>query len=509
MWTRNLAKMPRFTYKELDDCLVNSESSVDKKTKGATRNKKLGYKLFKAGYVNAVTVKADVVMGGVNMFLVRGIVNAHMKKDDYTVYVHLNSESSKVVHSSCKCPGGVEGCCKHVAAVLFQLLDYRELELTKVPVQLLCTEKLQSWYVPSLCPEKRGAVLFEDMLFEKADYLRDKLGRKRPLVTGKRDGFESAPAFATKVSENDLKRLKLSLDENSPLAYLLEDHNCKPFDYDNYSQNLPSRQKLIQKEKVLSHLNAENVRKHVMENLDDKGDPLIVLSSEQLQQIANKIQVSINECLEIERNTRGQADCPQWYQHREKRLTASNFGAVINRRENIYPKSILEKISSNPNTRVPFSCKWGKDNEQNALLKYYESCNNQVEICECVGFVVNPKWSWLGASPDALAFTSQESSPYGAVEIKCPSSKINTTIAEACQDKNFYLTCVNGQILLKKRHPYYYQLQGIMAICNLQWIDFVVYTVTDIHIERVYFDFQNWRDTMLPKLTRFFFDYLL
>ena len=105
MWTRNLAKMPRFTYKELDDCLVNSESSVDRKPKGATRNKKLGYKLFKAGYVNAVTVKADVVMGGVNMFLVRGIVNAHMKKDDYTVYVHFNSESAKVIHSSCKCPG--------------------------------------------------------------------------------------------------------------------------------------------------------------------------------------------------------------------------------------------------------------------------------------------------------------------------------------------------------------------------------------------------------------------
>ena len=80
----------------------------------------------------------------------------------------------------------------------------------------------------------------------------------------------SLPQRLQQVSENDLKGLKLSLDENSPLAYLLEDHNCKPFDYDNYSQNLPSRQKLIQKEKVLSHLNAENVRKHVMENLYDK-----------------------------------------------------------------------------------------------------------------------------------------------------------------------------------------------------------------------------------------------
>ena len=112
-------------------------------------------------------------------------------------------------------------------------------------------------------------------------------------------------------------------------------------------------------------------------------------------------------------------------------------------------------------------------------------------ICECVGLVVNPKWSWLGASPDSLAFTSKEPFPYCAIEIKCPSSKINMTITEAYQDRIFYLSCVNGQVRLKQKHQYYYELQGIMAICQLQWIDFVVYKVVDIHVERVYYDFHN------------------
>ncbi|XP_020912942.1 uncharacterized protein LOC110250672 [Exaiptasia diaphana] len=459
-------------------------------------------------------VKPDVKMGENTLFLVKCSVNASMKKDGYNVYVHLNSFSGKVVHSNCKCPGGEEGVCKHAAALLFQLLDYKQLELSEVPVKVTCTEKLQSWNVPSLCPEKRGAVLFEDLLFEKADCGRDDCGgRKRPIISGKRTNFEAAPAFATKVTKNDLKRLRSSLDDSSPLASLLDDNNCQPFDYDHYTENLPSRKKLLQKSKVINNLNAENVRKYILDHLDDKGDPLIALTQDQQEQLeANNIlnKVDINESLEIERNTRGQADCPQWHEHRQARLTASNFGSVLNRRESIHPKSILVKIkSSSTNRRIPLSCKWGKDNEQSALIKYYESFDDKVEICECVGLIVNPKWPWLGASPDALAFSSEESSPYGAVEIKCPSSKINITIAEACEDKNFYLSHVNGVISLKKKHPYYYQLQGIMAICNLHWIDFVVYTVSDIHIERVYFDFELWKNTMLPKLTGFFFTYLL
>lgn len=467
--------------------------------------------MFKSGYVNGITVKDNVKAGEENLFLVRGKVNAQMKKDEYTVYVHLRYTTGKVIHSHCECPAGKGGCCKHVAAVLFQLLDYRELELLEVPIQLSCTEKLMSWNIPALCPGKRGAVLFEDLLFEQADYQRDKLGqRKRPLLKGRRDDFTAAPSFSEKVSKTDLKRLRNSLDDNCPLAYLLDEHDCEPFDYNKYCQNLPSRQELNKKKKVLLHLNTESIRTQVLKNLDETSDPLIVLSPEQLEIVNNKVKVSINESLEIERNTRGQADCPEWYQHREKRLTASNFGAVMNRRVSIYPKTILEKIkTSHSSVRIPLSCRWGKDNEQNALIQYYESLDNQVKICECVGLVVNPKWSWLGASPDALAFTSQEPSPYGGVEIKCPSSKINMTIAEACQDKNFYLSCINGQVALKQKHQYYYQLQGIMAICQLQWIDFVVYTVVDIHVERVYFDFQNWKDNMLPNLTKFFFDYIL
>jgi len=61
--------------------------------------------------------------------------------------------------------------------------------------------------VPILYPEKRGAVLFEGLLFEQADYPKEKLGCKHPIVKGRREGFNTAPTFSEKVAKSDLKQM--------------------------------------------------------------------------------------------------------------------------------------------------------------------------------------------------------------------------------------------------------------------------------------------------------------
>ena len=40
-----------------------------------------------------------------------------------------------------------------------------------------------------------------------------------------------------------------------------------------------------------------------------------------------------------------------------------------------------------------------------------------------------------------------------------------------------------------------------MATAQVQWCDFVVFTNTDLHVERVYFDNDLWKRTMVPDLT--------
>ena len=37
------------------------------------------------------------------------------------------------------------GCCKHVAATLYQLFDYKGLNAKTVPNDKICTDILQQW----------------------------------------------------------------------------------------------------------------------------------------------------------------------------------------------------------------------------------------------------------------------------------------------------------------------------------------------------------------------------
>lgn len=85
-------------------------------------------------------VKPNVKKGEAVHFLVRCFINAEMKRKQYLVYVHLHQHSGDVTYAKCNCPAGAGGCCKHVAATLYQLLDYIELGLSDIPDDKTCTQ---------------------------------------------------------------------------------------------------------------------------------------------------------------------------------------------------------------------------------------------------------------------------------------------------------------------------------------------------------------------------------
>ena len=142
--------------------------------------------------------------------------------------------------------------------------------------------------------------------------------------------------------------------------------------------------------------------------------------------------------------------------------------------------------------------KWGMDNEHSALMKYHQNKKNtkeHVDLCAACGLVVNWRWPWLGASPDGLVSDARQKSLYGTVEVKCPASKCDKTIVVACSDKSFCIELVKGKPYLKNKHIYYFQCHGAIAICQLNFIDFVVNTLSDIHVERIYLSNVKWEET--------------
>ena len=169
--------MPSITYGEIENYLILDKDKLpDHKPAEALKHKKWGYRLFKAGYTSNIWVKSNIKKEGNNVyFLVRCKVNAEMKKKTYTVYVHINQITSKIEYAKCECPAGAGGRCKHVAAILFQLLDYTELDSNEVPDDKTCTQQLQQWHVPKKSDSK-GPVLFEDLIFPQDTYEKDQKG---------------------------------------------------------------------------------------------------------------------------------------------------------------------------------------------------------------------------------------------------------------------------------------------------------------------------------------------
>ena len=100
-----------------------------------------------------------------------------MKKKNSVAYVHLKQDTGEVAYANCNCKAGKERCCKHVAALLFQLLEYIQLDSKVVPDDLTCTQLLQQLHVPR-SDELEEPILYEDVVFERASYEKDKSDKK-------------------------------------------------------------------------------------------------------------------------------------------------------------------------------------------------------------------------------------------------------------------------------------------------------------------------------------------
>jgi len=106
---------------------------------------------------------------------------------------------------------------------------------------------------------------------------------------------------------------------------------------------------------------------------------------------------------------------------------------------------------------------------------------------------------------DRIVYDPLSNDKEGGLEVKCPFSKQNMSIEEACQDTKFYLQYIDGKSILKRNHKYFFQVQGQMYVCQLKWVDFVVWFGADIiSIERIPFEKEWWKNKVLPKLLYFY-----
>jgi len=195
-----------------------------------------------------------------------------------------------------------------------------------------------------------------------------------------------------------------------------------------------------------------------------------------------KVVISEEGRKEIERSTRGQAESEQWMVERRKRLTASKVGSIAKMRKTTKRSSKVQNLLYS-SFRGNEATRYGVATEEKArqdYITYLQRTNNPDWNVDRCGLFVSMKDKWLAASPDGIVYDPRDSAHIlGVVEIKCPFSMRQKTLAEACQTATFCLEDNDNKYSLKHRHDYYYQIQCQMYCVDCDWSDFVVKTEQD------------------------------
>ena len=157
---------------------------------------------------------------------------------------------------------------------------------------------------------------------------------------------------------------------------------------------------------------------------------------------------------------------------------------------------------------------WGRSHEDTARQWYVTHMTKQFDPSYQVsitGIHISTMHPWLAASPDGVVEdpTQAEGRRLGLLEIKCPYSGRTMIPEVACQEVNqFCSSLADGQVMLKKTHNYYYQVQGQLEITQLPWCDFLNWTPQGTSLQRIESDEKLWT-TVYPKLRFFYREYLL
>lgn len=175
----------------------------------------------------------------------------------------------------------------------------------------------------------------------------------------------------------------------------------------------------------------------------------------------------------------------EWHEQRKNKVTGSQVGAILN----ISPFSDREKLMIEWLTEKKFegnvATQWGINHEKDAKATYEKLMNDTVKEAS---FVVHPKHSWLGASPDGYV------GEHTLVEFKCPFDLRNDP-KPAFKD-------------LEDMPHYYAQIQIQLYCTGRTHCHFLQWTPHNAQLEIVEFS-QKWIDENLDNLKDFYNEFLV
>ena len=255
-----------------------------------------------------------------------------------------------------------------------------------------------------------------------------------------------------------------------------------------------------------------------------EDDELISLCNETFR----KVTATTDQVKYVEELTLTQSNSTMWHDMRLGRITASVAGDVLRTSLTSPAPSLIKKICQTKKSIIAPALEWGRQNEEKAVKLYQNlmhkadtqpappsgsiylgpgsTFNHDHGTYSKSGFIIDSSRPYIGASPDG--HITCKCCGDGLLEVKCPFKYKNTSMKSAILDKDFYITT---SYQLKEKHQYYAQVQLQMHVCDVQYVDFFIWTPVDClltrvernshFIEQMLIQFESfWRFSILPEL---------
>ena len=350
---------------------------------------------------------------------IRGNCEASMRKAVRYPGVSIHLNNGIVGFGECTCEAKADGKCAHVACLLYLAED---VSLKQEPkIQKACTSAPQAWGRGST-RELEPAPVYQ------------KSYSKKVLPQDRYESFDPRPKDAPPPDTDRFLRGLQELPAKVPY-YLPTNTMWGKLLRFNYKNREPSdERKAVLIEQVFQMLAAlaHDVRGHLL-------NPLSTLSG---------VHVG---------GTEDQSESDLWHNLRKIRITGSSFKDFATNPE----KMAAAQWTKKPDISHLNAIKWGKENEDTGRRAYEQKTGN---IVTCCGLFISKKNPLFAASPDGIVQNRGV-----MIEIKCPHS------LKDC-DLESEVTCafLDKDLLLRRSHGYYYQIQLGMYCTGLKKTDFVV-----------------------------------
>lgn len=375
----------------------------------------------------------------------RCFVRAHVWPSMRTEFPHnvivvISVNSGAVLHASCEpCRASSLGRCGHVVAVSFSVLDY--VKKHGPVLAKPCTSEECSWNKGKKRNKNPGRI-------SEAKYSSKKKLATLPVID-----FDPRPLKYRKVTaihvNGFLSALQALSKENEGISMW---ETQLQFTYKDYNLERERAEVLLEKVSALH------------ENLKPEG----------VMEIPGTEQQSRSE---------------KWFSERWRRLTASKCLSAFKVGKLVTGCQPNAAVEAN---KFIFSHLWGLESEhfqsywmryglesEPKAIKKYESTTN-LKVYHS-GLWVNPKFPFLGCSPDGLVGNDtvleinalKILKHYNVEAVTSPTSPVpKSVLSRQC------FKVENGKLILKLSHAYYYQCQQILLVTGRENCDFILHAAS-------------------------------